>query len=44
MGDGALPYDTRDAVTDHGLTLHHVQLAMPPGTEDTAEVTSMCSA
>jgi hypothetical protein len=36
MSEDALPYDTRDAVTDHGLGLHHLQLAIPPGTEDKA--------
>ena len=36
MSEGALPYDTRATVTDHGLDLHHVQLAMPPDTEDEA--------
>ena len=36
MGEGVLPYDTRDAVTEHGLGRHHVQLAIPPGTEDQA--------
>jgi catechol 2,3-dioxygenase-like lactoylglutathione lyase family enzyme len=36
MSKAALPYDTRAAVTDHGLGLHHVQLAIPPGTEDEA--------
>src|ERR687886_2470585 len=36
MSEGSLPYDTGDAVTDCGLGLHHVQLAIPPGTEDKA--------
>lgn len=31
----ALPYDTNEAVSAFGLAIHHVQLAMPPGSEDT---------
>ncbi|MFI6513744.1 VOC family protein [Streptosporangium sp. NPDC050855] len=30
----ALPYDTTDTVSAFGLALHHVQLAIPPGSED----------
>jgi catechol 2,3-dioxygenase-like lactoylglutathione lyase family enzyme len=30
----ALAYDSTAAVTDFGLGLHHVQLAIPPGSED----------
>jgi catechol 2,3-dioxygenase-like lactoylglutathione lyase family enzyme len=30
----ALPYDTTEATSEFGLGLHHVQLAMPPGSED----------
>ncbi|MCK9878115.1 hypothetical protein MXD59_20475 [Frankia sp. Ag45/Mut15] len=30
----ALPYDTTDATSPHGLGPHHVQLAIPPGSEE----------
>ncbi|KQC39855.1 VOC family protein [Frankia sp. ACN1ag] len=29
-----LPYDTTEATSPHGLGLHHVQLAIPPGSEE----------
>jgi catechol 2,3-dioxygenase-like lactoylglutathione lyase family enzyme len=29
-----LPYDTTEANTEYGLGLHHVQLAIPPGSEE----------
>ncbi|MEV4807857.1 VOC family protein [Nonomuraea sp. NPDC049421] len=34
MTTPGLPYDTTEATSDHGLGLHHVQLAIPPGSED----------
>lgn len=30
----ALPYDTTEATSEFGLDLHHVQLPMPPGSEE----------